>query len=288
MEQEKSKKKNQPPFLLRFVSWFFPKLEAIAPSLANRYFVYIFTTPLHYKVPEKEREFMRTANEFSVTVDGKYIQCYSWGTTGPKVIMIHGWAGRAGQFRRMIPEMVNSGLQVIAFDGPAHGKSDGKQTDMLEFGDVLRKIIELEGSPVGMIAHSFGGIAAMYAIYRGLPVRKLINIASPTIAPQVVRNFRRAVNASDAVGDYFGKYWLGKFGGPFEEFSALHSAAHLSGPLDLLHIQDEHDPEVSVDNATELKKAYPAAIIHVTKGLGHTRILKDDGIIGLCINFLKS
>jgi pimeloyl-ACP methyl ester carboxylesterase len=288
MEQKKSRKKTRPPFLLRFVSWVFPKLEAVAPSLAHRYFIYIFSTPLHYKVPEKEREFMRSASEFSVRVDGTYIQCYRWGDAGPKVIMIHGWAGRAGQFRKMIPELASSGFQVIAFDGPAHGKSEGKQTDLLQFGNVLKKIIEVEGAPVGMIAHSFGGIAAMYAIGRGLPVRKLINISSPTIASQVVRNFRRAVNASKAAGDYFERYWVAKFGGTFEEFSGLHIVTQLPGPLDLLHIQDDNDPEVATDNATELKKAYPAATVHITKGLGHTRILKDDEVIALCVKFLKS
>jgi len=35
-------------------------------------------------------------------------------------------------------------------------------------------------------------------------------------------------------------------------------------------------------------KRYPDAILFRTNGLGHTRILRDDGVIQKCISFIKS
>jgi predicted alpha/beta hydrolase family esterase len=285
---EPKKRTNKTPFALRLIQWFFPKLEAVAPSLAHKYFIHLFYTPFRYQIPEKEKEFLASAKEFSVSVEGKRIQCYRWGTTGPKIVMVHGWAGRAGQFRKMIPAFLGAGFQVIAFDGPAHGKSEGKQTNLPEFGEVVREIIEVEGELKGIIAHSFGGVAVLYAIMNGLPIQRVINIASPTMASQVILNYRKALNASEAAGKAFDKHLVEKYGKTFDEFSSLHFVQHLPGPLDLLVVQDENDTEVTVINTTELKRVYPAARIHMTQGLGHTRILKDEGVISLCVDFMKS
>jgi len=281
-------KKNKTPFALRFIQWFFPKLEALAPSLAHRYFIHLFYTPFHYKLPEKEEQLLKTSKEFTVTVDGKRIQCYRWGTMGRKVLLVHGWAGRAGQFRSMIPALLTHGFQAVAFDGPAHGKSEGKQTNPIEFADTMKAIMKVEGELHAIVAHSFGGVAALYAISHGLPVRKLITISSPTIAEQVVGNYRRVLNASEAAGQAFRDHLMKTYGITFEEISSLHLIRQVPAPLDFLMIQDENDPEVAVENATELKKVYPAATIHLTKGLGHTRILRDEGVISLILKYLET
>lgn len=282
------KNKNKTPLTIRFIAWLFPKLERFAPSLADKYFVYIFFTPFHYKEPEKEKVFLKTAQQFRITSDNKQIQCYRWGDTGPRIMFIHGWAGRTGQFIKMIPQLVAAGFQVVAFDGPAHGKSEGKQTNIFEFGAVMKLLIEKEGEFLGVVSHSFGGVAALYAIAHGLPIPKLITISAPTIASQVIHNFRRAINASAKVAGAIDAYLMAKYGRPFKDFTGLYAVTVLKQPLDLLHVQDENDPDVAVENATELKKAYPKATVHLTKGLGHTRILKDDGVIAVCINFLKA
>lgn len=281
-------KKNKTPLAIRFVSWIFPKLERIAPSLANRYFIYIFFTPFHYKEPEKEKEFLSSATWFHLTMYSKRVQCYRWGNAGPRVMCVHGWAGRAGQFREMVPALVKAGFQVYAFDGPAHGRSEGKQTNMIDFGWVMQRLVENEGEFSGIIGHSFGGIAAMYAIAHGLNIPRLITISSPTLPGQVLDNYRAAINATEKVIGALNNYHQKKFGKNFEQFSGIYSVTTLMKPLGLLLVQDENDPEVAVDNATEVKTIYPAANILLTRGLGHTRILRDEEVIKTCVKFLRS
>src|SRR5690349_6622676 len=98
------KKKDHTPPILRFIRWWFPKAEKLVPAFAARYFRKIFFTPLKYKIPEKERPLMDSAEKFTVDLDGKRIQGYIWGS-GTLVLLLHGWAGRATQFRKFIPAL---------------------------------------------------------------------------------------------------------------------------------------------------------------------------------------
>ena len=114
----------------------------------------------------------REAEKFSVDVKGKKMQCYSWGT-GPLVLLVHGWAGRPTQFRKIISALTAAGFRVVGFDGPAHGKSAGTSTNIDEFEDVIKTLYVQVGEPESIIAHSFGGGAVLYAAMNGLHVKKL-------------------------------------------------------------------------------------------------------------------
>lgn len=280
-------KKDKTPPLLKFVRWFFPKLERIAPALAHRYFLKIFFSPLRYPVPEKERKSENFATPFSFESDGKTIHGYRWGASKAYVLCIHGWAGRGTQFRRFIKPLQAAGLSVVAFDGPAHGKSDGKETQILEFETVLKQIFQREGVPVAVICHSFGGGAALFAAMNGLPIKRLVNIGSPTIGDEIIKTYLRNINGSWSTGEFFKAHMLKKFGRPFDEFTAMHFVKHLPNPIDLLLIHDEDDREVIIRHVEELIKIYPSAKLMRTKGLGHTRILKDDEVIRAAVAFVK-
>ncbi len=278
-------KRAKVPFLLRFVRWGFPKLERVAPSLAHKYFIKIFFTPLNYKVPEKERVTESLASKFEVYVDGKKIQCYRWGA-GPVVLVAHGWAGRATQFRKFIDVLTREGYCVVGFDGPAHGQSEGTSTNIVEFERVHRLIYEKVGAPVAIICHSFGGAAILYSAMKGLPVKKLINIASPTIGDEVINTYLRAINGSQRTGEFFKEYVRSRYGKPFDEFSALYFVRHLPREIDILLVHDEDDEEVTIEHAHRLIAQYPKVQLYQTKGLGHTRILKDDAVIRRCVTFI--
>jgi len=281
------KKKDKTPFLLKIVRWAFPKVERIAPALAHRYFLRLFFTPLRYVVPEKERKAEEYAEKFDFEVGGKKIQGYTWGTGQAYVLFVHGWAGRATQFRRFVKPMVAAGFRMIAFDGPAHGNSEGRSTTILEFEEALKKIYAREGIPVAIIAHSFGGGATLFSAMHGLPVKKLINISSPTIGDEIISTYLKAINGSPATGIFFKDYMLKTYGKSFDEFTALYFVKHLPQPVDLLLIHDEDDKEVTIKHPEELIRIYPRAKLVRTSGLGHTRILKDEGVIRWCVTFIE-
>jgi len=279
-------KKDNAPFIQRIVRNIFPILEKLAPWLAHRWFIKIFFTPLRYEMPEKEREIAEKAVLSTLLVNGKRIQLYSWGE-GPMVLLVHGWAGRGTQFRKIIPALVASGYRVVGFDGPAHGKSDGKMTNIVDFSEVIEQIVKKEGVPIAAIAHSFGGAAMLFGIMNGLPIKRLINIASPTIGDGIIGNFLRALNASSASAKAFKDYILKTLGRSFDYYSAMNTIQNLPQPISLLLVHDEDDKDVFIEHPLELLKVYPQAQFLKTSGLGHSRILRDQKVIEACIKFIQ-
>lgn len=284
----KTSKKDLTPWPLKVVRWFFPKLERLAPSLAHRLFVKLFFSPLRYPVPEKEQKAASFGKPFTFEISNKTIAGYTWGDSANYVLVMHGWAGRATQFRRFIKPLLKAGYSVVGFDGPAHGRSSGKQTTILEFEEAFKKIYELKGEPAAILAHSFGGGAILYAAMKGLPVNRLINIASPTIGDEIINTYLRAMNGSEGTKTFFKQYMLDVYKKPFDEFTATHFIKHLPNPIELLLVHDEDDREVTLNHALELIKIYPTAQLLQTKGLGHTRILKDNAVIANCVTFIKN
>lgn len=268
--------------------WAFPKLEVLAPRLAQRLFIRLFFTPFRYPVPEKERKAESFAKKSKIGTTGKEIQVFVWGESDRYVLLVHGWAGRATQFRRFVKPLLESGFSVVGFDGPAHGQSKGKRATFREFDETIRNIYGRFGEPAAIIAHSYGGNAVLYAAVNGLPVQKLINIASPTIAEDIVDTYIAALGASPAVKHHFYDFIQRKYGQPFEQFTALHFVKHLPRPLALLLVHDDNDKEVGPQHPMELLKVYPSARLMRTAGLGHTRILRDDGVIRKVVTFINN
>jgi pimeloyl-ACP methyl ester carboxylesterase len=280
------KKTVKTPLALRVIPAVFPWLERLAPFLANRFFRYLFFTPISYPIPDKERKAEKFSENFVLSVGDMKIQCYRWGESKKTILVVHGWAGRATQFRRFVKPVLAEGYQVVGFDGPAHGKSSGWSTNLNEFLQViqeLRKQFDIQA----IIAHSFGGVASLYAIAEGLPVKTLVTIASPTIADEIVNTYLRAIGASAKTGEAFKKYILGKYGKPFEAYSSLAFIRQVPENLELLLAYDTDDIEVSMKHPQELMKVFPKARLLQTSGLGHTRILRDNSLIREVVTFIR-
>lgn len=283
-----AKKSFKEPLLLRFTRWFFPKLETISQKLAVRLFTQLFFTPLNFGFPIKEKAWVKKAKKSQLNIPGKTIQVYEWGDENkPCILFIHGWAGRATQFRKFIEPFNQSGYRILSFDGPAHGKSEGNRTNILEFEEVVRKLWLDHNPPLGIIAHSFGGTVALYSAFKGLPINNLIMIGTPVIGDLVIKGFLKAVNGSTKTADGFRDYLKEKYGRDFKEFSGEYLLPRLPDPVNLMIMHDEDDRESPFEHAQEGMKLYPNATLLGTKGLGHNRILRDKSVIDACIRFFK-
>lgn len=282
------KKKSKTPLSLQIISSIFPALERLFPALANRFFAYLFFTPIGYPTPEKELKSEDFAEKFILTVDEKKIQGYRWGQAPKTILVVHGWAGRATQFRRFVKPFIKAGYQVVGFDGPAHGKSSGHSTNLNEFLTVIQSLHDQFKNIEGIIAHSFGGVASVYAVAEGLPVKKLVNIASPTIADEIINTYLKALGGSAKTGQAFKEWIMRKYGQPFEAYSSLAFIKRVPVDFSLLLVHDEDDKEVSMDHPLELIKTFPQARLYKTSGLGHTRILRDDAVIQKAVTFIRS
>lgn len=263
-------------------------MEKWTPFLADHLFRLVFSVPVNYPLPGKEREAEKAGQGFSIQVEGKTIRGHRWGDqTKPYVLLVHGWAGRATQFRKFIKPFIAAGYQVIGPDGPAHGRSDGIKTSILEFEKMFHVLFSKFGQPKGIITHSFGGAAVLYAGMNGLPIQKLVNIASPSIGDEILKTYLRAVNGSWVSAERFKRFVILETGKSFDEFTSLHTVMNLPHPVDLLVVNDGDDRDVIIQHAEELLKVYPSATLFRTSGLGHNRILKDENVISKALEFIS-
>jgi pimeloyl-ACP methyl ester carboxylesterase len=270
-------RKIKTPLPLRIISWMYPKVEILAPWLAKRWFVRIFFSTAKYKVPYGEVEAADSAKKYMIESEGKKIQVYEWGE-GKPVLMVHGWMGRATQFRKFIPQFNEAGYKVVAFDATGHGRSEGNSSHIMKFANIIKLLHDQYNGFEMIVGHSLGGVASMHAIIRGAYTNKLTMISSPAIGDEIMMEFRKKIGASELPMPYFEKYLKKKFGNSFEEYSASYNVEKMEN-VQLLLIYDEDDREVSMRNPEILMQKKPSARLITTSGLGHTRILKDDFVI---------
>ncbi len=279
------KKKDKTPLPFKIIRWTFPKLEKLAPSIANRWAMQLFFTPIRFPVPEKEKAVLSTGEAMSINEDGVDIKLHHWGD-GPLVVLAHGWSGRGGQFREFVQPLVDAGFKVVTFDGPAHGASSGKKTNIIQYGKIINRIVAEFGEVHTFICHSFGGVATLYAMQQhDLAAERVIMISTPTIGDHVISEFLKKINGSERVGDYFRSFILKNFGKTFDDFSVTNIIQDIP-EIPMLLVHDEHDLEVPLFHAERLK-AIREAELFATSGLGHTRILKDEEVVNKCVSFLS-
>ncbi len=78
---------------------------------------------------------------------------------GQKILIAHGFSSYSYKFEKYVQPLLKDGFEVVAFDAPAHGLSEGKMINALIYKRFLQLLEEKHGPINGFIAHSLGGLA---------------------------------------------------------------------------------------------------------------------------------
>ena len=272
---------------MRLARWFYPKVELVLPWLAHEWSYRMFFTPFKYDRPDREKTTKATAEIWFKEINDKKTAFYSWGDhENPVVVMVHGWMGRATQFHRIIEDLLQANFRVVAFDGPAHGASEGKRTDLRDFSKAL-VCIEQELGPLTLgIGHSFGGVAILFAKENGLALKNVITIASPTIGDDIINQFTTQVNGTQSTSKAFKRKFKQNFKADFSWFSLeeLVKRIHLDN---LFIIHDYDDTDVPIQHAFRVAESNRFIKTRFTTGLGHNRILRNKDTSAYIVDIAK-
>jgi pimeloyl-ACP methyl ester carboxylesterase len=125
------------------------------------------------------------------------------GGAGPPVVLLHGPAEYAAQWRLVIPDLATT-HRVIAPDLPGHGTSEVTEgaVDADRGLAWLGELIEATcGSPPAIVGHVLGGaIAARFASVRRGQLSRLVLVDALGLAP-----FRPTPEFARALGDFLGQ-----------------------------------------------------------------------------------
>lgn len=195
-----------------------------------------------------------------------------WGQSGPRVLALHGWQGSAAQFAPIARALVARGLQVLALDAPAHGRTPGEFASPTVFSDALLESRPELGSVEAVIGHSMGGGAVLYALAHGLRAERAVVISAPAHYAEVLqRTSRRLALPRRAEAAFIDR---------MERLTGVPAAALDIGALahrftgDLLVVHDRSDRIIPHADGVRIADAAGVPLLS-TDGLGHARLLAD-------------
>lgn len=257
----------------------FRTLGVVAPQAAAALADRLFFGPPRAPRPRDSR---RLGRPLDVALDGRRLAAWSVGS-GPRVVLFHGWGGRAAQLDAFVEPLVRAGFEVVLLDAPAHGGSEGDRSSLVEFARALA-VVAPGGALHGVVAHSFGGSATALAVADGLRVERAVLIGSPARPLEWLDRFAREFAVPGPVMAAVQARTERRLGRRFDELDFVASGARLTGATLVVH--DREDREVAFRNAVDLAAAWPGADLVATSGLGHRRILKDRDVVRLVVDFV--
>ncbi len=262
----------------------FQALRTLAPDLAHRGAERLFCTPRRHPTPEMELAAIRESRTFHFVSNGLRLRAHVWGE-GPVVLGLHGWEGRGTQFHAFIQPILEAGFSLITFDQPGHGGSQGRQGGPLDWAQAIHALVRVTGPIHGIVAHSLGAAGAAIAMDQGLAVPRVVFLAPPAEPDPFYSGLLSLLGFPEAEHPAAFQAYAERLGLPWDRIRLRSLAAHLSGPLLVIH--DQGDREVPWSSGAAVASAWSSARLLTTHGLGHRRIVQDAGVIRQAVAFLQ-
>jgi pimeloyl-ACP methyl ester carboxylesterase len=256
-----------------------------APGLSKQIVRQAFLAPSAYRVSAVEEKYLEDSSRFEIPVGDKVIKGWKWGI-GPGVLLMHGWHGRGIQFHHFIEPLIQDGHSVITYDSPSHGESEGRTTSYFEMTETIRTLLHSEqGYNIhGVIAHSLGASAVINCMEKEKRGLRAVLIA-PTLrlAEMVYGLFDHHgvpkplyQNLMRELEDQYG--YNMKRDNPYNLLEGIDSK--------ILIVHDREDPTVPYVDSQAVSNRLENVSLHTTEGLGHKRILTDESVVDLAVDYL--
>jgi pimeloyl-ACP methyl ester carboxylesterase len=278
----------------------FALLERIAPAAGAHW-----AEALWFTVPNGHGRHDRQASPgrpFQVLVGGRAVAGEVWGERPPggspepadlaTVYLVHGWGGWRGQLDALVAPLTEAGYRVVAFDAPSHGDSDPGpegpgRSSVLELAAALAAVAAAHGPAAAVVAHSLGATATAFAMRDGLAADRAVFV-SPMADPLP---YTRAFAGRLGFGERIRVRMVGRIerrvGMPMSAFAVPALAGRVATPP-LLLVHDRQDSETGWSDSAAIARAWPAARLVTTSGLGHRRILRDPAVVAEIAGFLTA
>ncbi len=276
------------PFALKLVRLGFRLLAPIFPKRAAKIAYRLFSTPRLRARHKTSDEILETARIFEFLYGQHVLKGYEWGSGEQSILLVHGWESRGTALRAFVPTLVAQGYRVVAFDGPAHGDSAGKQTNLIHFAGAVRAALRQAGNVHGIITHSFGGASTVYALSNmtePVAIEKLVLIAVPDSIKKVLDETIELFRLPRTAAREFYKLIEQRLQANVHKADVSKAAAkNYIGELLVVH--DEEDQVVPFASGKRIYDHWDNAALLATKGYGHYRLMKNPDLIRRVVDFI--
>lgn len=262
-------------------------LAAISKKRAGNEAFRIFCTP-YFRIAYQQSQFQH-AEKLSFRFGSIKTVGYRWNKGGTKkLLIIHGFRSASVNFLHFAALLIEKDYEIVAFDGPAHGLSEGKSLNAMEYTNFITALCGQFGPFDSFLSHSFGGLAVSMHL-ANLPENahiKTVLIAPAANSKQLIEFFFKEMRIKDPfVQKHFYANIHRLSGKEIDWFSIARCVHAIQGSV--LWVHDRDDTVTPIQDALDIQETGPANFGFLfTSGLGHRRIYRDKEVVSAIINFL--
>ena len=227
---------------------------------------------------------LASAESFHIPHAGSSLPAWRWGSGASPVLLVHGWEGRGSQLGAFVKPLLERGLSVVAFDAPGHGDAPSRQASVVTHGRAVASVGAYLGRLHGIVGHSVGGAASLYATRLGLRVDRLALVSPPVSPNRFAAGFAQLFDLPSNVQAAMLARLESRYGVRLADLDVRVDAERLEGPLLVVH--DLGDRVVPFSDGAAIAKLAPAGRLVTTNGLGHNRILHAAEVIDTVVPFV--
>ncbi len=276
------------PPVLKVIRLLFGTLGYVFPRAAGRVAYRLFSTPRHRARHQTSDPILESARLFEFLYGKQILKGYEWGSGARTILLVHGWESRGTALRSFVPALLERGFRVVAFDGPAHGNSGGRRTNLLHFGGAVRAVLNQVGGAYGIITHSFGGASTVFALSNldnQLKVEKLVLIGAPSRMDKVLYDAINTLNLPGPAARQFFRFLEKKVKFPVRHADVGTASGRFRVGQALI-VHDSKDAIVPFSEAQATFNAWDNASLLVAEGYGHYRLMKNPDVIRKVAEFM--
>jgi len=259
-------------------------VDRLSPSLGSRFAARVFLTPRRPRLPEREKQWLERARSETFAAGRFRLAGHRWSPSGEPVLLVHGWEGRGSQLGALALELAARGFQPVTVDLPAHGRSPGRQTNLLEFAESVSGMVKALGGVAGIVAHSFGAAGTTVALRETLPVGRLVYVAPSEDFDHFPKVFGQWLGLPRQLSSRMKASVERRLGATMAELRGAALAPRMKAPLLVVH--DEHDADVPWKDGKSYADSWPGAILLTTRGYGHRRVLREAEVVKAAADFM--
>lgn len=283
----KSVQKKHDRTILSATTYYLTKLAySIAPNWMSKLMREKGFAIKPFNLSSAQRELQQQAHSFFLEFNHNKIKVFEWGS-GPVILLVHGWAGRALQLDAIIRALLSNGYKVVAFDHKGHGESSTRFSSFPEIVRSTALVTAHYGDALhGVVAHSIGS-NSMFKVSETFKHKLKIVAVSP------VGNFLKVLEKLRARMGIYEKLFVHVIRrieteselllSDLNQLNYRHIARH-----EVLMVHDALDRINKVSVSHEIQKNLPGSSLMQTQKLGHSRILSNPDVVSRVVTHFKS
>jgi alpha-beta hydrolase superfamily lysophospholipase len=251
----------------------------------------LFSTPRKPRKKLKEPPLFHKAEKLHILLNNIKLSGFRFvpaHPNGKKILILHGFSSYSYKFEKYVSLFKKQGFEVVAFDAPAHGLSEGKLINALLYKEAILKIEESFGAFYGYMGHSLGGLAGSLAFKElsDQSHRRLVLVAPAIRTESAIQHFYTLLSADQKFKVAFEQVIREITDETIENISVTHAIKQIKAPI--LWVHDKDDKICLFEDVIPIMNEKPANIQFViTEGLGHSRIYKEASISNTIDHFFR-